>query len=73
MKPTDVIPLGFWIASAVKVAGYTWQAYFGSYEKFPSPQAAGGAEPHGVIQDAIYGITHPLDILKGLGDIVGIG
>lgn len=31
-----------WAASAVKVAGYTWQAYTGTRVPFPTPEGGGG-------------------------------
>ena len=41
MKAAEVIGGGLWAASAVAVAGYTWQALTGTYEQFPSVTSSG--------------------------------
>lgn len=41
-KTQNVLGTGLWIASAIRVAGFTWKAYTGQYQQFPSTDGSGG-------------------------------
>ena len=41
-KAQNVLGTGLWIASAIQVAGFTWKAYTGEYQQFPSTDGSGG-------------------------------
>lgn len=45
MKASEIIYGGVWAASAVAVAGYTWNAYTGEYGKFPTMGGSGESIP----------------------------
>lgn len=42
MSLKEITVAGFWVASAIGVAGWTWQAYTQQYSKFPAPGDAPG-------------------------------
>jgi hypothetical protein len=72
MKTSEIIYGGLWVASAVQVAGYTWQAMSGQYEQFPSVDSSGSGSSGGVL-GGVLGST--LDGITGAGSSIlgGIG
>lgn len=58
---------GVWCASAIGVAGWTWQAYTQQYQKFPMPGDAPGGSNSGDLQTWIDLATNPI---KFVGDLV---
>lgn len=77
MKPGEITVGVVWAFSAVKVAGYSWRAFFGSYDQFPAVggNAPGSGDqgttnawtPSGFIENTITAITNPGEFFSGLG------
>lgn len=61
VEMSEIVGGAIWLASAVAVAGYTWQAMTGEYEQFPSlGGGGGGATPPKNVQksDAAIGLPN---------------
>lgn len=51
---------GVWVASAIGVAGWTWQAYTQQYQKFPMPGDAPSSTSASDIQQWVDLATNPI-------------
>lgn len=59
MNVASWIGAGLWTASAIMVAGYTWDSYQSTFSKFPDSPPGGGITPKAVLKADASVIDNP--------------
>lgn len=73
MKVGEILGGGIWVASTIKIAGYTWEAYTSTYNPFPGVSGGGGAVPPSSIDATASNTANKFHKLPVIGPLIQYG